>query len=223
MFEKFRKRLVSWTPVIALLSLIVTIAAMFYPSISLSISSYFISKADYSIDSVTIPTILSNDFRQSLSVSTEYIVVTSVNLKSNTPYQGDPLQLSISYENEGKKSVKQPRVSVYFVDFMFRVWNVWNESLTNDKLTEGFSLEYHFPPLDEKIVGNWIVFVLLYDDVESVLVSYVLKTFAVTDVAPQPWWQPFLLLGLLLLAAIVLIKFDDWRVQFRDWRRGKKK
>jgi len=222
MLEKFKKRLVSWTPVIALLSLIVTIAAMVYPSISLSISSYFFPEADYSINSVTTPTILSNDFRQSLSVSTEYIVVTSVNLKSNTPYQGDPLQLSISYENEGKKSVKQPRVSVYFVDFMFRVWNVWNESLTNDKLTEGFSLEYHFPPLDEKIVGNWIVFVLLYDDVESVLVSYVLKTFTVTDVAPQPW-QPYLTLSVLLLALVVIIKLDSWRDRYIDWRRGKKK
>jgi len=185
---------------VAVLSFIVGFAGLIvaftvnYPTIYTYFSSYFFPKADFKLESWTTPTFLSIDFRQSLSVSTEYFVVTSIALKSEEPYVGDPLQFSISFENKGKKSIEQPIILFYSVDFMNRVWCIWNKSVTKDELAKGCSIEYHFPPLDQKTVGSWAFFVLLYDDAEGVLVSYEAKAFRVTDVPPEPWWRSLLIL-----------------------------
>lgn len=209
-----------------MLSLVVAFTGIRFQDISSWFSETMFPKADYTLESVTTPTILSTDFRESLSVSPEYFVVTIVNLKSETPYQGEPMQLSISFDNKGKKSVEQPRILVFFVDYMYRVWSAWNESVTSDVLTRGCSLEYRFPPLDQKIVGDWSIFVLLYDDAENTLVSYVLKQFTVTDIAPLPWWQDWTSI-LVISVSILVCAFALYAVipdtEWYERRRKRKK
>ena len=172
---------------IALLSLIMAFMGINYQTISSYISSYLFPKADFKVESWTAPTLLPEDFGHSLSVSPKYFVVTSIALKSKKPYICEPLQFSISFENKGKKSIEQPRIIVYAVDFMYRVWGIWNKTVTKDVLTKGCRIEYHFPLLDQKTVGTWVFLVLLYDDAEGVLVSYEAWEFTVTDVPPEPW------------------------------------
>ena len=206
--------------IIAMLSLIVAFMGVNYQSISSYISSQWFPKADFKLESWATPTILPSDFRESLSASPEYLMVISVNLKSENPYQGNPLYFSISFENKGKKSAEQPRIVVYFVDYIIRAWNIWNESVTNDIITKGCSIEYHFPPLDQKIVGTWSIFVLLYDDAEGVLVSYALRAFVVTDVAPKPWWlelfEIFVVISGMVVAVFVYFKLSNY------WEKRKK-
>lgn len=229
--EKLKKTLVGkiqWAAVIiATLSLLVAFMGINFQGISSYISETMFPKADYTLESVTTPTILSTDFRESLSVSPEYFVVTIVNLKSETPYQGEPMQLSISFDDKGKKSVEQPRILVFFADYMYRVWSAWNESVTSDVLTRGCNLEYHFPPLDQKITGDWSIFVLLYDDAENTLVSYALRQLPVTDIAPLPWWQNWTLIlaisGLIVMSTFPLYMFISDSEWYEHRRKRKKK
>lgn len=171
-----------------------------------SVSSALFPKPDYIIKSEDTPWSLPATFRDSLLVSEEYYVFTHVSLKSQQAYQGNPLRVSISFDNKGKNPVEQPRIVVYFTDFMYRVWGVWNHSITNGIFGKKYGLEYHFPPLDQKSVGTWAIFALLYDDAKAVLVSYEFKTFTVTDVAPQPWWHG-VLIGVVFLGGGFIVGY----------------
>lgn len=193
--------------IVAMLSFLVGFVGINLQTISTYISETMFPKADHSVKSWTTPTILSSEFRKSLSVSPEYFVVMSVNMKTETPYLGEQMQFSISIENKGKNSVEHPRVEIYFVDYMDRVWAIWNRSITDDVLTEGFSFEYSFPSPDEKIVGDWHIFLLLYDDQEPALVSYVLREFTTTDVAPKPWWQD---ISILFVIVAIIFSILPW-------------
>jgi len=207
--------------IIAMLSLAVTFLGINLKDISSYISGIMFPKADYRIESWTTPPFsLTTGFLESLSTSPEYFVITSVNLKSDRPYYGEPLQFSISFENKGKKSVEQPRVVIFFSDYIYRVWYVWNESITDDVFIRGCSFEYHFPPLDQKTIGAWNLMVLLYDDSEGVLVSYVLRSFTTTDASPKPWWQSFVEGLAFIGGVIILIKTLDVT---QKWKRKRKK
>lgn len=197
---------IQWaTILVAVLGFLVAFTGANLQNISLYFSETMFPKADYVVESWTTPTILSDGFRESLSVSPEYFVVTSVSLKSERPYYGEPMQFSLAFDNKGKKSVEQPRILVYFVDYMYRVWNIWNKSaITNDFFAKGCSIEYHFPPMDQKTIGAWMVLVLLYDDAESVLVSYAVTEFMVTDVAPIPWLQQWEIVFSLLMTIVFI-------------------
>lgn len=199
---------------VAILSLLVTflvnfetISAPFYPFI-------FPPKANIVVESAEVPTYLPYDFRSSLTVPLDYYVVASADMKIN-PYQGEPLQVHITFRNIGKKSIQQPRIIVYFSDFMYRAWGECNQSVSNETLTKDFIVEYHFPPLDEKVTGTWIAFILLYDDATPILVSYIAKQFLVTDVAPVPFWQePLTYVFIAYLGLIAaLLKYQK---QFRN-------
>jgi len=215
---------VQWvTVIIAVLGLLVAFLGVNFQNISSWYSETMFPKADFIVESWTTPTSLPYDFKLSLSVSPEYFVVTSVSLRSERPYICEPMQFRISFENKGKKSVEQPRVAIYFVDYMYRVWNVWNESVINDVLTKGCSLEYRFPPTDQKTVGVWSLFVLLYDDAQSVLVSYEAKAFSVTDVASKPLWQLLFELVAITGAIVVLTLVFKLITDFRSKRRKTKR
>lgn len=211
--------------IIAIMSLIVAFTGVNFQSIYSYISETMFPKPDYIVESWTSPTQISSHFRESLSPSPEYYVVTSVNLKSDNPYQGDPMQFSISFENKGKKSVKQPKIQLRFADFLDRVWIVWNESVTDEILTEGCSFEYRFPSLDQKVVGDWSVFILLYDDAENLLVSYVLKQFTVTDIPAKLLWQTLLNILSVLVACLTLgvTAYIYLRVYWEDRVKKKKR
>jgi hypothetical protein len=99
------------------------------------------------------------------------------------------LQFSVSFENKGKKNVEQPRILIYAIDFAHRIWGIWNKSDADQIVTKGCSLEYHFPSEDQKTIGAWAFWVLLYDDSNGQLLSYATTQFATTDVAPVPWYQ----------------------------------
>lgn len=194
-----------------MLSLLVAFTGVNYQSVGNYFSGILFPKADFTIVSWTNSTILPYyDFMPSLSVSPAYLVVTSVNLKSDQPYLGDPLQFTISFENKGKKPVEQPRVVIYFVDFEHRVWQTWNRSDASSIVAKGCSIDYYFPSLDQKTVGSWSILVMLYDDANGTLVSYEMKQFGVTDVAPNYLWQ-YILGGLTVLPIAVVIVFRFWR------------
>jgi hypothetical protein len=176
--------------IIAVISLTVTFTGMNYQNISSWFSQQMFPTADFTLTSFEVPLALPFSFTLIRNVSSEYYITTSISLKSNTPYLGSPLQFSISFENKGKKTVEQPRILIYATDYMYRIWSMWNESDVNKKIvTKGCNLEYYFPPVDQKAIGAWSFYVLLYDDSNGQLVSYAAKEFMTTDVAPIPWYQ----------------------------------
>jgi hypothetical protein len=212
-----RNRRESVMLILTAVAVIIAFTGMNYQNVASWFSSTLFPKSDYMIESSVNPTVLPFDYRDSLTVSPSYFIVTSVNLKQDTPYQGEAMQISISFENKGKKTVERPRVLVYFVDFLYRIWGVWNKTDANDVLAKGCSLEYHFPPLDQKISGTWVVFVMLYDDAEGVLASYELKTFRVMD-TQTPWYEVYS--GVLALIAVVI--FTIGVAVVKNWQDRRK-
>lgn len=191
--------------IVAILSFVVAFTGVNYQNIFSYFSETMFLKPDYTVNCWTTPTDFPNGslyFLRSLSVSSEYLVITSVALKTERPYIGEPLTISLSFENKGKKEVEQPRVVIYLADYLHRVWNVWSKSNATDIWTEGCSLEYHFPSLDQKSVGTWVFYVLLYDDAEDVLTSYEARQFSTTDVPPRPWWETPLYMAITVVGSV---------------------
>lgn len=199
------------TIVIALVGVMLTFSGLKLQDVTTSISASLSPKADYTITSLTSPEYFSSDYGHSLSVSPEYIIITNVGLGSDSVYQGSPMRFSVSFENKGKKAIEQSRVLIFLVDPLYRIWGVWNRSSTNDELTQGWSFDYYFPPLDQKIIGTWVIIAHLYDDKSALplLVSYEFRMFRVTDDAGQPWWMGLLAsiaglaIGLTVFVAVV--------------------
>ena len=204
------------------MALVVTFTGTNFQNIVSWWSETWFRPADFTIETLETPERLSNntiDFLLSLSVSQEYFVVTSVSLKSERPYQGEPMQFSISFENRGKRAVEQPRVEIYCVDYMYRVWGVWNNSVANEKMTKGCSFDYNFPSPDQKTVGTWFLLVLLYDNAEDVLASYESKQFTVIDTTPRPWWEEVLgIVGSFGVAGVL-----TYAIRYLRGRREKRK
>lgn len=185
--EYSRSRLQYITITIAVSSLLVTFTGVNYQAIQDFFTSLLFPRSDFVVRSMESPTIYGFNY-QVLDTSPRHYIVTSLTMKSLTVYQGEPLQFSVSFENRGKTTLEKPRIAVYFIDFLHRVWSTWNSSM-GDKFPQGCSIEFHFPSLDKRVTGTWIVLVLLYDDTENMLISYNAKTITVTDRAPAPWWR----------------------------------
>jgi hypothetical protein len=212
--------------IIAVISLTVTFAGINYQNISSWFSQQMFPTADFTLTSFEVPLALPFNFTLIRNVSSEYYIATSISLKSDTPYLGSPLQFSISFENKGKKTVEQPRILIYATDYMHRIWNIWNESDVNKKIvTKGCNLEYYFPPMDQKAVGAWSFYVLLYDDSNGQLVSYAAKEFMTTDVAPIPWYQNplYVAIAIVYIAAISYTGYDYFKKRKKRKAKSKSK
>lgn len=185
-----------------------------YQNIGSYFTQTFFPKADFTIDSMSTPTYLPAGL-WSITTAPDYYVVTSVSLRTSTPYIGDTLQFHVSFENKGKKPVEKPRVEIYITDFVNREWGHWNDSDQN--LLNGFNIEYHFPHLDQKATGAWTVFAFLYDDKNGSLVSYHENEFMAVDTPPIPWWQiPAFFVAIFTLVGISFVIID-----YRKKRKAK--
>lgn len=205
---KTNKKKRNWTLLVAVLSLTVSILVPTYPTISSAISQAMFPRADYSIDSYSKPSTFPQPFDEMLVVSERYYVVTTINLRSETPFIGEPLRFSVFLENKGKTVVQQPRITIYLSDFMHRVWGSWNESVTKEKFGQEMSFEYHFPAPDKKILGTWVIFALVYDDAKGELVSYEIIQFSSSDVnifAISTVFLPTIIFTSMAVAVVFLI------------------
>lgn len=196
---------------ISILALLVTFTGANYQSITSYFSSVFFPKSDYTINSLSSPVGLPFDLF-SLAPSPDYYVSISLQFRTTTQYIGDPFQFSVSFNNMGKRIVDQPNITIYFADMDHREWGVWNKSLTHEEFLKGFSAEYHFPSLDQKSIGAWIVTAVLYDNATGELVSYNASEFLTTDTAPLPAWLVDLVGIVLIAAAIGAFVTFRWRI-----------
>jgi len=190
------------TIAISSIAILLTFTGMNYQTISAGISRLISPTADFKIESYSTPQILPSGFLYSLNPASDYYVVTSIHLGTNTPYVGNPFYFSISFDNKGKKSVLEPYVMIHLVDMFSREWASWNHSLTNGEFSNGFSAAYNFPTLDQKTTGAWSVITLLYSNATGELVSVNTTQFDVTDNAPLPTWVGYLLLFLVFAISI---------------------
>lgn len=202
---------------IAALSLLVAFTGVNLGVILSFFQSVLFPKADYIIASYTTPIDLKPDFRQSLSVSPTYYVSTSINLKTTQPYQGESLTFTIYFENKGKQSVTRPRIVIYFVDFIDRVWGMWNETSVGNVFEKKYNFEYRFPPLDQKITGTWYIVVLLYD--VDTLVSYQMKQFYVTDVQRPTTLFIISAIAVSTIAMILTFELKELELKVKELRK----
>ena len=214
---------------ISIISLSVTIIG---PNTITSSFSRLVSPptADFTIESYSTPQILPFSFLYSLNTSPDYYVTTSIQLSTDYPYVGNSFYISISFDNKGKNSVSEPYVTIYFLDEFSREWGSWNQSLTNGEFSNGISIAYNFPTLDQKSVGAWSVITVLYDNATGQLVSVNTSEFTTTDIAPPPAWETDLLFVFFFVVVIVTAiavvrkaRIDRKKAQERKKKRAERK
>jgi len=155
-------------------------------------------KPDYTLISYLEPSI-DDSFFSNLKVSPNYYIVTKVSLKTDSVYIESPLQFSISFENRGKNQLENPRMEVIIMDYMHRIWSKWSRNETQNILQKQINMNYLFPPPDQKTIGTWYIYVMLYNNVDNQLISYESKLFVTNDIAPQ---NPLIQISSLLIIFI---------------------
>jgi hypothetical protein len=214
---------------ISILAVLVAFTQINFQTISSGISRLVSPTADFTIESYSTPQSLPLGFLYSLNPASNYYVTTSIHLGTNTPYVGNSFYLSVSFDNKGKKSVLEPYLVIYFADMFSREWASWNRTLTNGEFSNGFSIAYNFPTLDQKTTGAWSVTTVLYSNATGELVSVNTTEFNVTDIAPPPAWAVDLLFGSFLVIIIVMgiltlrkAIIDRKKAQARKTKRAEK-
>ena len=110
---------------------------------------------------------------------------------------GDTLKFSINTIGKGKKSVEDPEFRVFIVDsvgnvrgvYPSQVFNLMQNNSTNllliddniekEESKNAINFNFKMPPEDQKVIGDWKIFVYLFDKSSGMLVSYNVCEFMV--------------------------------------------
>lgn len=110
---------------------------------------------------------------------------------------GDNLSFSIETENKGKKFVEKPEYKIMVFDPLGRIRGAYpkidkpvnnfgdllNVSSSTFLENDGKNLNFvfKFPPVDQKVLGYWRIYVFLIDKSSNSLVSYAIQDFKVSE------------------------------------------
>jgi hypothetical protein len=214
------KKLETITLVIAILGLAIAFTGVNYQGVTTFISSLLFPKSDYIIISYLEPK-YDLSFLTNLKISPYYYIVPNILLKSNTPYIGNPLQFSVSFENRGKVNVDKPRIEVRITDYLYRTWGQLSINTTKESVQKQINIEYQFPTQDQKILGAWSIYLTLYDNSNNQLISYEAVSFMTTDSPPT---NPYVIILIGIISFPAGFVFSRYGIPWIEKRiqKGKK-
>jgi hypothetical protein len=119
----------------------------------------------------------------------------------HAPYDlnyGDTLKFSIKTSDKGKKPIEEPEFRIFLVDSIGNVRGVYpsqvvnliksnstNLLLVNDDIKKEskstINFNFKMPSDDQKVMGDWKIFVYLFDKSNGVLVAYNVCEFTVVS------------------------------------------
>jgi len=180
-----------------------------------------ITKAEYTISTLDEPQ--SSEMLPALKTSDLYYVELIVDTPSSITWN-DIFTCSIKTENKGKKTVGEPEFRIFIVDSIGNVRGIYpsqminciNYSLTNllllddsikkEESEEGIKFKFNMPPEDQKVIGNWKIFVYLFDKSSQSLVSYNVCEFEITRPSSPPYLFAGIITGFIFAVISELIK-----------------
>lgn len=136
---------------------------------------------------------------------------------------GSNLRFSLILKNKGKKSIINPEYRIYIVDAIgdlrgsFPKYNTTNgqrnenigyvdDGIKKNSIGTKVKFSFNMPPVDQKVIGDWKIFVYLYDGSSGDLISYLVQKFEVTDEVISPIVNK--LVSLILIAIPIIMIFS---------------
>lgn len=187
-------------------------------NISIPIPSF--EKEEYTIQ--TLNGQISHFTLPSLETSPDYYVELTVNSKSEINY-GDPLKFSVKSNDYGKIHAEEPVYRILIVDALGNLRGVYpyqdlnsnqnistNFFLFNDDSNfeqvciENMNFIFELPPEDQKIIGDWRVYLFLFNEYNKKLVSYNVFEFNVKEKSDENYLT-ILLINIIFVTSGVLL------------------
>lgn len=171
--------------------LIVILFGLFNISIPLPSSA----KVEHAICTLEEP--ISPEILPALKISPLYYIELIVKPPYDLNY-GDTLKFSIKTSDKGKKPIEEPEFRIFLVDSIGNVRGVYpsqvvnliksnstNLLLVNDDIKKEskstINFNFKMPSDDQKVMGDWKIFVYLFDKSNGVLVAYNVCEFTVVS------------------------------------------
>ncbi|AYK13964.1 MAG: hypothetical protein ACOX7X_07990 [Methanosarcina flavescens] len=192
-FDKINLKWLKWGVIINFAMLLTVIAQLFnvhIPVPSFDEKEYLI----YNTEPEIYPTNL-----YLLNTDPIYYVEMEVNNKEIIEY-GEDLKFSITINNKGKKNIENPEYRILICDPLERIRGVYPKINTpinapEDLLTKKDDISsedgdnklnfvFKLPSEDQKLIGDWRIFIYLFDRNSNSLVSYNIYEFKVSENRP---------------------------------------
>lgn len=215
--KRNNQKLLKWGVIInfiMLLAVIIGLLNINIPVPSFDKKEYEIFISDEQISSTLLP---------NLKTSPNYYIELKVDSLSEIDYS-ETLKFSINTIDKGKIPVKNPEFRIFMVDSVGNVRGLYpkqpinliqnnstNFLLTNDDFNIGdlnkkINFYFKMPPEDQKVIGNWKVFVYLFDKNTEMLVSYNVFEFKVRENKSDLYIN--LIFGFLIFVMLFVMKDD---------------
>lgn len=188
--DKINLRWVKWGVIINFAMLLIVIIQLF--NVHIPVPSF--DKKEYLIYNVE-PEIYPADLYL-LNTNPIYYVEMQVNTGGIIKY-GDDLKFSISTNNKGKKNIESPEYKILICDPLGRIRGVYpkintpintstylfttKDDISSEEIDNKLNFVFKLPTEDQKVMGDWRIFVYLFDKKSNSLVSYNIQEFKVNE------------------------------------------
>ena len=216
---------VKWGVIINFIMLIAVLLSLF--NISIPLPSF--AKVEHTICTLEEP--ISPEILPALKTSPLYYIELIVKPPYNLNY-GDTSKFSIKTIDKGKKPVGEPEFRIFLVDPIGNVRGVYpsqaanliksnstNLLLVNDDIEEEgkstINFNFKMPPEDQKVIGDWKIFVYLFDKSNGVLVAYNICEFTVVS-ETGPTGKLSLTIGIIAIVMLITIEIIKIIEKYRN-------
>lgn len=119
------------------------------------------------------------------NVSPLYFVEITAITPQNANYN-DVAEFTIKTNDKGKNHIKNTRFEAFTVDSVGSVRGIYpdptqNMSENNIMMDEQFKLFFQPPPLDQKVIGEWKLYLYMFNKDNGELASYGIYEFSLAD------------------------------------------
>ena len=184
------KSWMKWGVIINFIMLIAVLIGLL--NVSIPLPSF--AKVEHTIYTLEEP--ISSEMLPALKISPVYYIELIVKPPQNVKY-GDTLRFSTNTIDKGKKTVEKPEFRVFIVDSIGNIRGVYppqvinllqnnstnllliNDDFEKEESRNTINFNFTMPPEDQKVIGDWKIFVYLFDKGNGMLVSYNVCEFMV--------------------------------------------
>lgn len=187
---------IKWGVIINFIMLIAIIISML--NITIPLPSF--EKVEYKMYTLEKP--ISSEILPHLKTSPLYyveLIVDGLPQNLQSVNYDDDLKFSVKTVNKGKKPVKEPFLMIFIVDSIGNIRGAYpsqminwldnnstnilpiNDDIKGEENMRDINLKFKMPSKDQKVMGNWKVFVYLFDKNSEEFVSYAVYNFVVED------------------------------------------
>lgn len=140
---------------------------------------------DKSYDMYTLNSPLPIEIIPKFNVSPLYFVEITATTPQKANYN-DVAEFTIKTNDKGKNHISNTRFEAFIVDSVGSVRGIYpdtakNTSENNIMIDEQFKLLFHPPPLDQKVIGEWKLYLYTFNKDNGELASYGIYEFSMAE------------------------------------------